>query len=170
MIQTSVHPQLAFVLDVLDKLIKLAAVLIGAFWTWWNYRKSRTYEQKLELKVTSTVFIKTHLYGDVRLIVKNISATKHTVQQNGTFCELLIVREDLSEESAALFRVFANRRSIEPDETIDDTFCWCVTQSLNRILWVKLKLRIVTDGVEWWTTRLIRVEGEHADIPNEVIQ
>jgi hypothetical protein len=163
------HPTIQFALDIADKLIKLVAVIIGAYWTWWNYLKSRKYEHKLELELTSTAFIKTHLYGDVRLVAKNIGETKHPVEHAGTFCELVIVRDDLSEESADLFRVFADNRSIEPGETMNDTFCWCVTQPLERILWIKLKLRVVTNGVEWWSTRLVRVESEPVNQLIEVI-
>jgi hypothetical protein len=141
------HTTLTFALDIVDKLIKLVAVAIGGWWTWWNYRKSRTYQPKLELELT--VFLKSDLYGDVRLTVKNIGESMQAVEPAATFCELLIVRDDLSEEGAALFPVFANRRRIEPGEAVVDTFCWCITAPLDGILWVKLELRIVTGGVEW---------------------
>jgi hypothetical protein len=159
MIQSTAHPTLTFALDIADKLIKLTAVFIGACWTWWNYRRSRTYEQKLELDIECSVFIRADLFGDVRLVVKNIGATKHPVQQDGTFCELTIVHDDLTEESAGLFRVFVSNKGIEPGEAMNDTFCWCITQPLDRILWIKLRLRIVANGVEWLSTRLVRVEA-----------
>ncbi len=47
------HPQAAFWLDVADKMVKLAAVCMGGIWTYWNYRKSRTCEQKLELQLSA---------------------------------------------------------------------------------------------------------------------
>jgi hypothetical protein len=70
MAESSSHPTFTIVLSVADMAIKLAAVFIGGWWTLWNYQKSRTYEQKLELEVLSAVFIKKDLYGDVRLVVK----------------------------------------------------------------------------------------------------
>jgi hypothetical protein len=169
MTDSSIHPTLTLVLSLADIAIKLAAVLIGGWWTLWNYRKSRTYEQKLELELDSTVFVKKDLYGDVRLIIRNIGATKHTVQHSGTNFELFTVDEDLSEESAGLFRVFEGNRIIEPGESINDTFCWKIQRPLEGILWIKLSLRVVSDGVEWWSTRMIRIDSEQVTPSNEVI-
>jgi hypothetical protein len=160
MIQSTAHPTLTFALDIADKLIKLAAVLIGALWTWWNFRKSRTYEQKLELEVVGTVFVQGDLYGDIKIVVKNIGATKHTVQDAGTYCELSVVRSDLTEQTFDIFDVFAANEKIEPGESLNDTRCWRIQQPINDILWVKLSLRVVSEGVEWISSRLIRVETE----------
>ena len=46
------HPVATFWLGVIDEIIKLAAVFIGAFWTLFNFRKSRTYNQKLDIANT----------------------------------------------------------------------------------------------------------------------
>jgi hypothetical protein len=162
MTESSSHPTLTVVLSVADIAIKLAAVIIGGWWTLWNYRKSRTYKQKLELEVSSTVFIKEDLYGDVRLVVKNIGETRHPVQHEGTFCELFLVRNDLSEVSTGLTPVFSMNQNIEPGEVMDDTYCWRISRPLDGILWVRITLRIVSDGVEWTSTRLVRVEAEPA--------
>jgi hypothetical protein len=85
MIDIPHHPIASFLLDVADKAIKLSAVAIGGLWTWWNFRKSRTYEQRLELEVIGAVFVKESLYGDAKVTLKNIGATKHSVQHIGTF-------------------------------------------------------------------------------------
>ena len=60
------HPSLYFALDLADKLLKLAAVALGGIWTYWNYRKSRTYAQKIELEVTASVFVRAHTYVESR--------------------------------------------------------------------------------------------------------
>jgi hypothetical protein len=62
-----IYPKLTFALDVADKVIKFAAVFIGAIWTAWNFRKSRTYKQKLELEVVGTVFVRQDLHIDTKL-------------------------------------------------------------------------------------------------------
>jgi hypothetical protein len=104
----TLHDTARFWLDVSDKLIKATAVFIGGLWTWWNYRKSRTYEQKLELDLVATVFLKEDLYGDAKFTVQNIGETKHSVQHTGTFCEVFVVRDDLTQESVEVFRVFVH--------------------------------------------------------------
>jgi hypothetical protein len=156
---TTAHPTVSFVLDIADEVIKFCAVVIGGLWTWWNYHKSRTYEQRLELEVVGTVFTKRDLYGDIKATVKNIGATKHRVQQAGTYCEISIVLDDLTEQSVLLFPVFTLNDKIEPGESINDTRCWRVPQPIDNIVWVKLNLRVVSDGVEWNTGCNIRVES-----------
>ena len=160
MIDIPPHPIASFWLDVADKAIKLSAVVIGGLWTWWNFRKSRTYEQRLELEVIGAVFTKKSLYGDAKVTLKNIGATKHSVQHIGTFCELVTVREDLSEESIELFRVFDRNNTIEPGESINDTLYWRLPPPLEDIVWIKLNLRVVSNGVEWFWTCLVRIENE----------
>jgi hypothetical protein len=168
MIEGVLHPKLSFALDVADKIIKFAAVLIGGIWTYWNYRKGRTYEQKLELEVVGTIFVKRDLYGDVKVSVKNIGATRHSVQQVGTFCELFIIRADLTQESIRLLRVFRDNDSIEPGESINDTQTWRLPHPIDDIVWVKLVLRVVSNGVEWKSSCLIRVESDDQDLLKEV--
>jgi hypothetical protein len=157
MLDTPAHPQLAFALDIADKLIKLAAVLLGGVWTYWNYRKSRTYQQKLELEVVGTVFTRGDLYCDVKLTVKNIGNTRHNVEHEGTFCELSVVHADLSEESLELFDVFTEEDSLEPGESMKDALYWSVPAAADSIVWVKLTLRVVSNGVQWSSTDLIRM-------------
>jgi hypothetical protein len=158
---TTPHPRAAFILDIVDKAIKAIAVMIAGVWTWWNYRKSRTYQQKLELEITGAVFTRGNLYGDIKASVRNIGAGKHIVQNAGTFCIVSIVREDLSEQDIRLFRVFSSQTQIEPGESMNDTQYWHISAPFDDILWVKLTLRVVSGGVEWITTCLVRVENEN---------
>ncbi len=160
MIDLPPHPIASFWLDVADKAIKFTAVFIGGFWTAWNFRKSRTYEQRLELEVVGEVYSDIHLYGDIKVSVKNIGATKHPVSHQGTFCTLSAVRQDLSEERIKLFKVFEENERIEPGESINDTHYWRIVRDADDIVWIKLTLRVVSDGVEWVSTRLIHVERE----------
>jgi hypothetical protein len=155
-LQSNIHPQLNFALDVADKVIKLAAVALGGIWTYWNYRKSRTYEQKLDLNIVGTVFTLGDLYGDVKLTVKNIGNTQHIVDHAGTACELSIIRDDLSEESVEFFEVFTENDRLEPGESMIDTLCWSVPSSVDSILWVKLTLVVVSGGVQWISTYTVR--------------
>jgi hypothetical protein len=162
------HPTASFWLDIIDKIIKLFAVLIGGVWTWWNYRKSRTYEQKLELEVGGEVYAAKVLCGDFKVSVKNIGATKHAVSHQGTFCTLSVIRQDLSEERIKLFKVFEANDKIEPGESISDAHCWRITHRSEDILWIKLALRVLSNGVEWFSTRLIHVEREDEKLRSEV--
>jgi hypothetical protein len=152
----SSHPHFTFALDVADKIIKLAAVLLGGVWTYWNYQKGRTYEQKLELDIVGTVFTRGNLYCDIKLTVKNIGNTQHVVEHEDTSCELSIVREDLSEEIIRVFDIFTEDDTLEPGEAMADTLCWSVPETAERIVWMKVTLLVVSDGVQWSRTDLVR--------------
>jgi hypothetical protein len=169
MIDNTTHPTASFALDVADKVIKFTAVLIGGVWTYRNYRKGRTYEQKLELDVMGTVFVGKTCMATSRSSLETIGATKHTVQRVGSFSELFIVRDDLTEESMKLLRVFTQNDRIEPGESIAHTQYWRIPQPIDDIAWVKLDLRIVSNGVEWNSSCLIRVESGANDVLEEVI-
>ena len=157
MLDAPAHPQLSFALDLADKLIKLVAVILGGIWTYWNYRKSRTYQQKLELEIDGTVFTRGDLYGEVKLTVRNIGNTQHSVEHDGTFCELSVIKEDLTEQSVQLLDAFTEEDSLEPGELMKDVLYWSVPAPVDGIVWVKLTLLVVSNGVQWSSADLIRI-------------
>jgi hypothetical protein len=157
MLDAPIHPVATFWLGVIDEIIKLAAVFIGALWALWNFRKSRTYQQKLTLEIVPTVFIKNDLYGDVLVTAKNIGDTRHIVQKAGSFCEISVILDDLSEHIVELFHVFTNDESMEPGESITDTRFWSIEPPIDNIVWVRLDLRVVSKELEWRSSSLIRV-------------
>ena len=169
MIDAPVHPVATFWLGVLDEIIKLAAVFIGGLWALWNFRKSRTYQQKLQLEIVGTVFIKKDLYGDVLVTAKNIGASRHVVQKAGSFIEISVILDDLSEHIVELFRVFNDDDSMEPGESINDTKIWSIAPPFDNIVWVRLSLRILSNGVDWRWSSLVRVvQQANPALDNEV--
>jgi hypothetical protein len=97
-LSTAVPTTLGLALDVADKVIKLAAVGLGGVWNFWNYRTSRTYEQKMDLQLTCSIFRSGRVYFDICARLKNLGATRHTVQQEGSSLEVAVVRGDLTEQ------------------------------------------------------------------------
>jgi hypothetical protein len=169
MLDAPLHPVATFWLGVIDEIIKLAAVFIGALWALWNFRKSRTYNQKLDLEIVGTVFIKNDLYGDVLVTAKNIGASRHVVQKAGSFIEISVILDDLSEHIVELFQVFTDDDSIEPGESINDTKYWSIAQPIANIVWVRLSLRILSNGVDWRWSSLVRVvQQANTALDNEV--
>ncbi len=76
--------ELSVALDIADKAIKLIAVMLGGIWTYWNYRKSRPYEQKMELQLTGSTFERNGTYIEVRAKLKNLGET-NSRQSRKTF-------------------------------------------------------------------------------------
>ena len=102
----SPHPTLAFALDVADKLIKLVAVLLGGIWTYWNYRKSRTYQKRLELTLAASPYRHQGTFLEVRLSLKILGGAQHRLQQNAALCQIKGIFSDLSEETLDVTPVF----------------------------------------------------------------
>ena len=154
------HPNFAY---WLDEGVKLAALALGALWTFWNYWKSRTYVQKLNLQITGDVFFKEDLYVDVAAILTNLGASKYTLQPEGTSCEIIAVMKDLSQQSLRIFPVFALHTQIEPGEPITDHLLWHIESPSSDIIWIKIDLRVVSGKVEWNTTSMVRVGDNQLD-------
>ena len=150
----TLHPVLAFWVDM---VVKVSAVFLGGIWTVWNYAKSRPYSQKLDLEIVGDVFFRDSLYIDINVALKNLGATKHSLQPEGTSCDLVLVHADLREHSVRLFDVFVLHDRIEPGESINDRILWRIEAPPSDIVWLRVNLRVVSDEVEWNRTSLVRV-------------
>jgi hypothetical protein len=149
------HPNFSY---WLDEGIKLGALALGGLWTYWNYRKSRTYAQKLDLQITGDAFFRNGLYIDVAVVLKNVGASKHTLQSEGTSCEIVAILDDLSEQEVRLFPVFTLHNQIEPGEAVSDHVLWRIQDTSPDIVWLRINLRVVSGKVEWNTASMVRIE------------
>ena len=77
------HLQAAFWLDVVDKLIKASAVLLGGVWTWTNYKRRRTYAKKLDLQLSGRVQKQQASYAEIRVSLRDLGAGRQPLQQEG---------------------------------------------------------------------------------------
>src|ERR1700683_1384896 len=76
---------LSSLLDVIDKVTKIAALLIGGGWVYLNYRRGRTFEKRLELKISGKEIEgkgEPLLSGSAQ--IKNVGLSKFPIQQKGT--------------------------------------------------------------------------------------
>jgi hypothetical protein len=151
------HPNISY---WLDEGIKLGALILGGLWTFWNYRKSRTYAQKLDLQITGDVFFSGGLYIDVTAVLTNLGASKHLLQPEGTSCEIVAILKDMSQQDIRLFPVFPLHTYIEPGESINDHLLWHIQAPPADIVWLKINLRVVSGKVEWNRTSMVRVQAE----------
>ncbi len=158
MLDASLHPKAAFALDIADKAIKAIAVLLGGIWTYWNYGKSRTYEQKLQLQVSGDVFLRGSLYLDVAVVLENVGASKSLIQAQGTTCDVVAIMNDLSELPVRLFPVFALHTQIEPGESVSDHVFWRLENPSEQMVWLMVNLRVISGRIEWNAKAMVRVD------------
>ena len=152
------HSGASFWLDVVDRVIKFLALLVGAAWTWMHYQRSRTYAKKLELELEGSVFFKDGLYLETVLRLKNLGAARHPLERRGTLCSIWAVMQDLSEVPMASETVFEQDNWIEPGESVDDSKVFRIEFPYESVVWFKVGLRVVSGSGEWNLTRHIRVE------------
>jgi len=154
------HQKAAFWLDVADKLIKFAAVLVGAAWTLMKYKQGRDYANTLELLLTGSIFRKQEIYVQVIATVSNLkeSASNHRLQQQGTVCEVLAVKRDLSETLIRVFSVFELYDTIGPGESISDSLQCRLDLPAEDLVWLKIRLRVLSDQHEWNSICLVNIE------------
>lgn len=152
------HNSASFWLDVVDRLIKFLALLVGAAWTWMHYTRSRTYAEKLELDLEGKVFFKDGLNLETEMRLKNLGAARHTLPDDGTMCNVWAVTPDLVEHPLFIVPVFEGEDCIEPGEAIDDSKVFAIVIELKNIVWLKVNLHVESNEREWNLTRYIRVE------------
>ena len=163
------HPVLSFWLDVADKLIKFAAVCLGGVWTWWNFRKSRTYAQKLELQIAGDVVEQgDHYYVDALVTLRNVGASRYDLEAAENTCEISVLFEDLSEQVVRVFYVFELSDSVEPGAAVSDQLQWRIPFPEEAIVWIKIRLRVASNRIEWNESRLFRVKMDEKTSTGEL--
>jgi hypothetical protein len=160
-ISTKVGPvansTLSTTLDVIDKIVKIVAVLIAGAWGYLNYRRGRTFKHRLEPRITGKIFAKDEnwmLCGEAQL--KNVGLSRVTIEQKGTAIivddQLLVKEVDkparVVTERTAVLEVFKKHGWIEPGEPIEQSFLIVLPERRNRVA-ARLSLRIVAEGIEW---------------------
>jgi hypothetical protein len=106
--------------DIIQKLAATAAFVIGGFWVWMNYRRSRTHVRRLQPLLSGEIIegpAGRHLL--VSIEIRNPGQSEITLQENGAllvrplFAEMPQLAEPVAGEEAA-FGIVAYRTRLEP--------------------------------------------------------
>lgn len=148
---------LSTTLDIIDKVVKVAAVFIAAAWGYLNYRRGRTFKRRLEPKISGKIFLSNGtwiLTGVAQL--KNVGLSVVTIEQKGTAIvidDLLVVTDAgkparIASDNVAVLEVFKSHGWIEPGEPIEQSFLITLPERANRV-GARMRLGIVSHGIEW---------------------
>jgi hypothetical protein len=159
---------LSSVLDVVDKVTKILALLIGGGWAYLNYVRGRTFNKRLELKISGKRAQKkgvTLLSGTAQ--IKNVGLSKFPIEQKGTAILFFDLKPSASvkrlaetaEERVGVREVFKDHAWIEPGETIEDNFLVQLPEDEERLA-VKLDLRVVAAHIEWNANCIVELETD----------
>jgi hypothetical protein len=155
--QAAAPSSLSTFLDIVDKVVKVAAVFIAAAWGYLNYRRGRTFKRRLEPKISGKIFSSNGswvLSGVAQL--KNVGLSVVTIEQQGTAIvvdDLLVITDPgkparIASEGVAVLEVFKAHGWIEPGEPIEQSFLITLPERANRVA-ARMRLRIVSHGTEW---------------------
>lgn len=87
--ETTLHPHISFWLDIVDKAVKVVAVLLGGAWTLMHYLRGRTFKRRLEPGVNGLLFRSGgEAYVVVTCTLKNLGLSKCDLDFPGTWCEV----------------------------------------------------------------------------------
>ncbi|AFL86905.1 hypothetical protein Terro_0565 [Terriglobus roseus DSM 18391] len=161
------HAGAKFWLDVADKAIKALAVVVGAGWTYLNYRRGRTFERRLELEVTGELFERSggH-YLSMICRLKNVGLTAVPLQERGTACMVFALTgtEMRPDEPVDIYEVFKEHAWIEPGELITHQELVPLPFFSRELVGIELQMRVVSPGIEWNARCVVKV----ADVSEEV--
>jgi hypothetical protein len=142
--------------DILQKLATIAAIIVGAIWTYFNFFRGRTYRMRLEPAVSGKVVTingLSHLVATVSL--KNVGLSKVEVEQKGSGLQVRAYEAPVDVRSVrsaawadvAAFPVFESHQWIEPGEMIEEQRL--IVMPKNGRTAFQLRLRVVSRGISW---------------------
>jgi hypothetical protein len=155
--------------DILQKLFTIAAIIVGAIWTYFNFFRGRTYKMRLEPEVSGkavTINGLNHLVAAIRL--KNVGLSRVEIEQKGTALELLAYNApdgtknivSAAWDRLTAFPVFESNRLIEPGEIIEEKRL--IVVPTNERTAFRLRLRLVSHGSAWEAMDIVTFSEENA--------
>jgi hypothetical protein len=150
----SPHPYISFWLDVVDKAVKVVAVLLGGGWTLMLYRRNRTFRRRLEPGVSGQLY---RAGGAAYLVItctlKNVGSAKCDLNFPGTWCEVQQMKP-AGREVLRRFAIFRDHPWIESGEPVTDSVVLPVPPpetfvALHMTLKVKSQDRQEKNSIVW---------------------
>ena len=165
-------------LDYADKVVKIAAVLVGGVWAYYGFFKKRVHRARLEPTISASIFQRgSQEYLFVAISLKNVGSSTLSIQQEGTALEVFSFFENpiLSQSGQAVqvsgddwkwqatLPIFERNAWIDSSEQAQDELLVLIP---GRPLAVKVEARIVGDKIQWSRTKIIPVEPQSDRSPD----
>jgi hypothetical protein len=151
------------VLDALQKVFTILAIIVGGIWACFHYRRGRTYRSRLEPSVSAQVICRgseKYVLSKVRL--KNVGLSKVDIEQKGSALRVFVYStvakppkaRSVAATRLATFPVFEDQKWIEPGETIEEERLIVVPPEGEVAF--RLELRLVANKAAWTSVKIIR--------------
>jgi hypothetical protein len=163
------HSHAKFVLDVLDKGIKAAAVILAGIWTAINYFRGRTFAKRLEFGHAGRFFYRDGRgYVVLQIRMKNVGLSKVGIRQRGSGCELFgLTARDLypvaNADPQRVFRLFLEHHWIESQEEIIQEEIVSLGEFAQDTTAIRLKMTVISNrlfrkrGIIWQRSFIVEL-------------
>lgn len=152
------------ILDDLEKIFTILAIIIGGLWAYFNYFKGRVYRTRIEPKVSGKVFYKDDsAYLIVSAQLKNVGLSKVNLQKKGSGFRVFKYLGGSQPPGArtvkyhrlGTFSVFNDHRWIESGETIKEEQLIRLPKSDDFAF--LLEMRIVAHKISFKTKNVVPI-------------
>ncbi len=148
-----------------EKAVRIAAIVIGGFWTYLKFIRGRIYRPRLKPSVSGRmVIVSGQPYLIVSIGVENVGSSKVEISQKGT--GLRLFSPELTPAATppsqvgwmhlGTFSVFEKHGWIETGECIQDELLISLQQVASAF---KLEFRLVAKGIEWQSRATVESDG-----------
>jgi len=115
-------------IDTVGSLITSIAIVVGGIWAYFKFVKGRTFRPRIEITMSARwQKIRRRHWLLICIRVKNIGASKVTIQQAGTGLRVSVLAQQqrpppvrASWDSRGMYSIFKDHSWIEPGETVSD--------------------------------------------------
>ena len=165
------------VLENIQRIVTVLAIIIGGIWAYFNFVRSRTYRPRLEIYVTGLV--RQHeerQFLHLSFSVKNVGLTNFDISQTGTGMQLESYGERayIPEVHAAPWErvttlpILMNHSIIEPAETVKEEKLIIISE--EEVIAYKVTLRLMSvDNTEWQISSIIFAQEDAHKLTTEII-
>ncbi len=114
-----------------------------------RFGPSRASTPRLDLQLSGSLHLREEPFLQLAAAVRNLGSAPLPLHQEGTRCQVLLVKRDLTEVPITLFPLFLLRESVAPGEIVGDLKLCRLPLPPEDIVWIRLNLRVVSAGTEW---------------------
>lgn len=148
-----------------EKVVRIAAIVIGGVWTYLKFIRGRIYRPRLKPSVSGRIVIVSgQPYLIVSIGVENVGSSKVEISQKGT--GLRLFSPELTPAATppsqvgwmhlGTFPVFEKHGWIETGECIQDELLISLQQVASAF---KLEFRLVAKRIEWQSRAIVESDG-----------
>jgi hypothetical protein len=145
-------------LDVIDEIVKIAAVVVAGAWAYLNYVRGRTHRRRLEINLSGALSEhagEEFFFGSCS--AKNVGLSKAPLNEEGSGISLFALRmatrsdgsKRLVPEELVVLSLFAKHGWIEPGETISEPVAIPLPKGTLPLLGVRVDAMISNGKTTW---------------------